>query len=301
MNLVENYLHYLTHTKRYSQHTVAAYERDLATFTTFIAKHTGEKLSKTTLMTLKIADVQAFLAHRKLKEKAGATTLNRQLAAIRSWFKWLQREGIKNAHIPTIPNLKTPAPLPKALSETDTFKLLETAAPPTVNPQQVTDVTRRNFALLMVLYGLGLRVSEALALTRGNVTKEALTITGKGQKQRIVAVPDAIASALQTYLNSGAHLPPTYPLFPNAQGLALTPRTAQRIVKKLREELGLPAHLTPHALRHSFATHLLHGGADLRTVQELLGHSTLATTQRYLASDVEHLIQTHRKAHPLEK
>ena len=300
MKYVEDYLHFLTHTKRYSPHTLAAYERDLISFCNFITTHIGQPLSKIQLSTLKITDVQAFLAYRKLKEQASPTTLNRQLAAIRSWFKWLKTEGIDNPLIPTIPNLKTPSPIPKALSEADTFKLLETAAPPTVNPQKVTASTRRNFALLMVLYGLGLRVSEALALTRQDVKKETLVITGKGQKERTVAIPDTIASALQTYLKSEAHLPPTYPLFPNNNGLPLTPRTAQRIVKKLREELGLPQHLTPHALRHSFATHLLHGGADLRTVQELLGHTTLATTQRYLANDVEHLIQTHRKAHPLE-
>ena len=151
------------------------------------------------------------------------------------------------------------------------------------------------------LYGLGLRISEALSLTRQDVAGDTLIVTGKGSKQRSLPLPLPVKSALNQWIKASYGAAPHDPLFPNPQNKPLSPRFAQKILQQTREALNLPAHLTPHALRHSFATHLLEGGADLRTVQELLGHSQLATTQRYLAADVQRLLTVHGKSHPLAK
>ncbi|MDD9912552.1 MAG: tyrosine-type recombinase/integrase [Alphaproteobacteria bacterium] len=300
MQLLEEFLTHIEKTKRYSTHTVAAYRRDLTQFLDFTTKHVGEEPTEQTLIKLEPTDVQAFLAYGKLKEHKKPTTLNRQLAAIRSWFQWLRTQKIHNDRICILRSLKIPEPTPKAINQDQAWELLKRAAPPSVGPQKAPLIQRRNFTLLVVLYGLGLRISEALALTRRDVRHGRLTIKGKGNKERIIPIPLQVQSALNSWLNAET-LPESAPLFPNNQGKPMTPRTAQRAVKDLREQLDLPEHLTPHALRHSFATHLLESGADLRSVQELLGHSSLGTTQRYLAGDVKRLIDVHAKTHPLHQ
>jgi integrase/recombinase XerC len=306
--LVREFCAYLADVRRQSPHTVAAYGRDLAAMLAFWAKHLQlESLGQADLARLQSEDVQAYLA-AKLRPTghgiAAKTSLNRQLSSLRSFGKWLrQAHGTEIAALAGLRGLKAPAPTPKALNEDQTFDLLAAIAPPPVRgentakrPQQA-----RNLALFMTLYGLGLRISEALSLRRADVAGEVVIVTGKGQKQRQVPLPLPVKSALEDWLKSSQQQPPTAPLFPNEQGKALSARMAQKMLKSARESLNLPAHATPHALRHSFATHLLHGGADLRTVQELLGHSQLATTQRYLAADVGHLLKTHANAHPLGK
>lgn len=216
-------------------------------------------------------------------------------------MRWLhQHHGVSNPAITRLKGLKAPASVPKALNTSQTWQLLEGLAPPPA-AHTATPEARRNFALLITLYGLGLRISEALSLTRAAVGGDTLTVQGKGNKQRSLPLPLPVKSALNSWLNCSHSLHPTAPLFPNPQGKALSPRYAQKLLQDTREALGLPAHLTPHALRHSFATHLLEGGADLRTVQELLGHSQLATTQRYLATDVQRLLTVHTQSHPLGK
>ena len=306
--LLTDYLHWLEHVRRTSPHTVAAYGRDLSALFTFLQEHTGQPITGTTFATLTQSDVQAYLAHRLTPKgrlnRAGTnskTSLNRQLSALRGFARWLhQHHDVANSAITGLKGLKTPASTPKALNHDQTWQLLENLSPPPA-AHTTTPEVRRNFALLLTLYGLGLRISEALNLTRADVTGDILTVTGKGNKQRSLPLPLPVKSALNQWLNASHEQPPTAPLFPNPHGQPLTPRFAQKLLQETREALGLPAHLTPHALRHSFATHLLEGGADLRTVQELLGHSQLATTQRYLAADVQRLLTVHSQSHPLAK
>lgn len=306
--LVDAFCAWLAEVRRQSPHTVAAYGRDLTAMFTFWQKHLQvEIVAVDELRSLQPEDIQAYLANRLSPSGHGVaakTSLNRQLSSLRSFAKWLrQQHGTEIAALQGLRGLKAPAPTPKALNEDQAFQLLAAVAPPPVRDADATNRPQqaRNLALLMLLYGLGLRIAEALALTRADVAGDTLMVLGKGQKQRQLPLPLPVRSALDEWLKASQQLPPTAPLFPNAQGKALTPRMAQKLLQQAREALGLPAHATPHALRHSFATHLLHGGADLRTVQELLGHSQLATTQRYLAADIGHLLQTHAKAHPLGK
>ena len=306
--LLADYLTWLSDVRRTSPHTVLAYRRDLTALFAFLQAHTGHTVTENTFTGLTPSDIQAYLASkltpggRLNRASASAkTSLNRQLSALRGFSRWLSsHRGVANAAISRLHGLKTPAPVPKALNHEQAWQLLEQLAPP---PQAhtATPEVRRNFALFITLYGLGLRISEALALTRADVAGDTLTVTGKGNKQRQLPLPLPVKSALNQWLKGSNGQPPHAPLFPNPQGKALSPRFAQKILQSTREALNLPAHLTPHALRHSFATHLLEGGADLRTVQELLGHSQLATTQRYLAADVQRLLTVHGKSHPLAK
>ncbi|RYG59937.1 MAG: tyrosine recombinase XerC [Alphaproteobacteria bacterium] len=306
--LLQDYLTWLQDVRRTSPHTVVAYRRDLTALFAFLQAHTGNTVSENTFADLTPSDIQAYLASkltpggRLNRGSANAkTSLNRQLSALRGFARWLSaHRGVGNVSISRLHGLKTPAPVPKALNHEQAWQLLEELAPP---PQAHTSTpeVRRNFALFITLYGLGLRISEALNLTRADVSGDVLTVTGKGNKQRQLPMPLPVKSALNQWLKASNGQLPSAPLFPNPQGKALSPRFAQKILQHTREALNLPAHLTPHALRHSFATHLLEGGADLRTVQELLGHSQLATTQRYLAADVQRLLTVHTKSHPLAK
>ncbi len=314
------FLAWLAGVRRTSPHTVAAYGRDLRDMLVFFRTHRGdaESSAEALMGQLTEADVQAYLAHKMRpsgglqsigngRGNASKATLNRQLSALRSFSRWLATAcGAENTQIVHMRGLKVPAPVPRALTAAQTFQVLEAVAPPPV--RSVTAQTaegaraqKRNLALLMMLYGLGLRISEALSLTRADVAGEVVTVTGKGNKQRQVPLPLPVQSALNSWMNASHEAPPTAPLFPNARGKALTPRFAQKMLQDAREALNLPAHATPHALRHSFATHLLNNGADLRTVQELLGHRQLATTQRYLAADTQRLLSVHTAAHPLAK
>lgn len=306
--LLTDFLQWLEEVRRTSPHTVLAYRRDLTALFAFLEEHTGKPITENTFVELTASDIQAYLASRltpkgKLNRAttSAKTSLNRQLSALRGFARWLSsHRGVSNPAISKLHGLKTPAPVPKALNHDQAWQLLETLAPP---PQAhtATPEVRRNFALFITLYGLGLRISEALSLTRQDVAGDTLIVTGKGNKQRQLPLPLPVKSALNQWLKASNEALPNAPLFPNPQGKALSPRFAQKILQQTREALNLPAHLTPHALRHSFATHLLEGGADLRTVQELLGHSQLATTQRYLAADVQRLLSVHSKAHPLAK
>lgn len=312
--LVGKFCEFVANERGYSPHTTAAYGRDLSAMFAFWEEHLGTALNKATLASVQAEDIQAYLAH-KLRPTGGfvahtgaaKTSLNRQLSALRSFGKWLH--STQRVVIPGLKNmrgLKTPAPVPKALNEAQTFDLLAAIAPPPVRQtgdENNTDrpTQARNLALLMLLYGVGLRISEALNLNRAAIAGDSLRVLGKGNKERIVPLPLAVKSALNHWLAANNSLPPEAPLFPGRNGKPLTARSIQKLLQNTRTALGLPAHATPHALRHSFATHLLHGGADLRTVQELLGHAQLATTQRYLANDMKHLLESHAKAHPLGK
>lgn len=309
--LISTFCGWMEDIRRASPRTVEAYRRDLTALFAFCESHRAEPLTATAFTTLQPEDIQAYLASKLAASRQATprakTTLNRHLSSLRAFTRFMaehhgQRGQYANTALLGIRGLKAPAPVPRALNPAQAWRVIESFAPPPATPKVPPEV-RRNFALFMLLYGLGLRISEALSLTRATaedtLQSEVLTITGKGNKQRQVPVPLPIQSALNQWLTACQHIGPAHPLFFGPSGQALTPRMAQKILQNLRESMGLPAHLTPHALRHSFATHLLAGGANLRDVQDLLGHKNLATTQRYLAADVQQLLRVHAAAHPL--
>jgi integrase/recombinase XerC len=299
--LKEKFLEYLKTEKRFSDHTLAAYNSDIQVFMQFLQEHLGQAITTDQLNKVRDTDLSAFLASQ-WRHNIGKSTMNRRLSTIRSFYKYLNREKlVDNPHVAAHKGVRTPKPVPYALNETDTAKLLEAL----LKHARSSWAGQQDYALLMTLYGLGLRISEALGLNIGDIGQASVTIRGKGNKERLVPVLPQIQQIWRDLLaGRSADLPngPNAPLFVSLRNRErLGPRHAQRLLERLRLEQGLPDELTPHALRHCFATHLLMNGANLRVVQELLGHASLSTTQRYLASDAAHLIAQHRKAHPLEQ
>lgn len=287
---------WLTDERRASAHTVAGYHRDLGAFLAFCAGHLGGTVGLADLAGLTPADFRAYLADLANRGLA-RTSIARALATVRGFFRFLDRRGLaSNAAVGALRTPKVPHAVPKALGETDALSAVETAGMVSDDPW----VAARDVALMMMMYGCGLRIGEALALTRRQAPRgDVLVVTGKGGKQRMVPVLPAVVEAVDAYLRACPWSPgPDGPLFVGARGGPLNPGVVQRQMRRLRALLGLPETATPHALRHSFATHLLAGGGDLRTIQELLGHASLSTTQRYTDVDVARLAAVHRRAHP---
>ena len=285
----------LAHEKRASPNTLRAYGDDMARFLDFQRTHLGKALTEKSLAGLRPADIRAFIASRR-SEGLGAGGVQRALAAVRSFFRFLARENILENAAPRsvkTPRLKRGPPQP--LSQPDAARVILEAG-----EQDVAWIGARDVALLTLLYGAGLRISEALSLKRADVPPgEMLTILGKGNKQRLVPVLPLLATALENYAKVIPFaLGPNAPLFLSRRGGAMSAREAQSLMQRLRGRLGLTARATPHALRHSFATHLLEGGGDLRSVQELLGHASLSTTQTYTQMDTRRLMETYAAAHP---
>jgi integrase/recombinase XerC len=281
--------------RRASPHTIAAYGRDLAFFLDFLTEHLGEVPSLATFAQLSAADYRAFLARRAAEVERAS--IARGLSVVRGFVRFLERRGLATSPALSILRApKLPRSIPKALSVADAAELVE--APPAL----VASVwqAKRDIALLTLLYGCGLRLSEALGLKSSEAPRgDLVTITGKGRKQRLVPVLPAVRQAITDYVAACPYpLAPDGPLFVGARGGPLNPRVVQRQMQVLRNALGLPETATPHALRHSFATHLLGRGADLRALQELLGHASLSSTQIYTAVDAAHLLDVYRNAHP---
>lgn len=277
-------------------HTLDGYDRDLRVFFAFLARHRGGPPSLADLAELGLGDFRAYLAERA-GEGLAASSRSRGLAAVRGFFRFLERRGL--AANPAIRLVRTPKvarSLPRPLEVGDALAAVDAAGRLSDEPW----LAKRDQALLLLLYGCGLRIGEALALNRRDAPAgDVLVVTGKGRKQRLVPVLPVVREAIAAYLTACPHaLPADAPLFLGARGGRLDPAVAQRQVRRLRSALGLPETATPHALRHSFATHLLADGGDLRTIQELLGHASLSTTQRYTAVDVSRLAAVHRRAHP---
>jgi integrase/recombinase XerC len=294
-SLRKNWLASLAHERRASPHTLRAYGDDVARFLGFEAGHIGGALTQKALAKLTPADIRAFITFRR-NEGLGPGGVQRALAAVRSFYKFLAKEGIlENAAARSIRTPRVRRGLPRPLSVEDAARAITEAG-----EHDVEWLGARDAALLTLLYGAGLRISEALGLKRGDVPLgETLTVIGKGRKERSIPVLPLVASALSDYAGkipfTGA---PSSPLFLSRRGRAMSPREAQGLMQRLRGRLGLPEKATPHALRHSFATHILQGGGDLRSVQELLGHASLSTTQVYTAMDTRQLLETYTKAHP---
>ena len=297
--MVAAWLDWLTHQKRHSPATVKAYRTDLFGFLRFCAGHLGDAPNLKTLLALTAADFRAWLAAQHRRGLARRSTV-RALAAVRSFYRFLDRQH--GQHNPAAAALRTPRleqRLPRPLSVPHIAVLLD--EPPDAAAPWVIS---RDLALFLLLYGAGLRIGEALGLERGAVgdapaALRSLTVTGKGGKQRLVPILPAIAAALAEYLEVCPYaLAGAAPLFVGVRGKRLQSAVVRRRMQHLRRLAGLPENATPHALRHSFATHLLAGGADLRVIQELLGHASLSTTQGYTAVEGERLIKLYHRAHP---
>ncbi len=292
----QDWLGSLANERRLSPETVEAYERDTRQFLQFMTGHIGGPPGISDIADLRPADLRSFLAHRR-SDKAEARTLGRNLAGIRSLLRFLERRGLANAAgAMALRAPRQPKSLPKPLSAADARRVVSAGAQLAEEPW----IAARNAAVLTLLYGSGLRISEALAIKAGDLPGAgALRVTGKGGKTRLAPVLPVAQKAVAEYRRlCPYHLAPEQPLFRGARGGPLDPAIIQREMRKLRSALDLPDTATPHALRHSFATHLLGRGGDLRTIQELLGHASLSTTQIYTAVDTQRLLDIYDAAHP---
>jgi len=290
---------WLSDERRMSNNTVLAYARDITSFLAFICRHLGAPPALRDLESLTTGDFRSYLAERSSRQMARSSTA-RAMATLRSFFRFLERRDLAhNAAIFAIRTPKLPKAVPKPLSENEALKSIDCAT----EVCNESWIGLRDTALFLILYGCGLRIGEALALNRRDAPRgDVMSISGKGNKERIVPVLPAITDAVAAYLDACPYpLKGEDPLFVGLQGKRLNPGVVQRQMRKLKALLALPGTATPHAFRHSFATHLLASGGDLRTIQELLGHASLSTTQRYTEVDIARLSAVHRNAHPRAK
>ena len=309
---VTQWLDSLQSLRGYSRHTRSAYENDIGHFMSFVRDYEGAEPDLETLRHFKLQSFRAWIAARAGEGKV-ATTNARAVASLRAFYRYLQKEyGIENVAALTLRAPKRGQAIPKAMTAKESLEAMEQIE----HFQQEAWVGLRDRALLGLLYGAGLRISEALSLTTAALqNKEYLVIRGKGNKERIVPWLPSVYRAVEEYVNSCPYLSQELqteqgearsvgfgaaaPLFYGVRGKRLQPAIFQRQLQHLRRSIGLPETATPHAFRHSFATHLLGKGGDLRSIQELLGHASLATTQRYTKIDTARLLEAYENAHPL--
>ena len=293
--LAARWASHLQHDRRRSPHTVRAYVATAHRFIEFLARHRGQSIAPGDLTDLSSADMRAFLAHRRA-EGLGAASAARELSGVRAFLTYAGEQCGGVAAVPRTRAPRRPRTLPRPASPDDAMGLAANAAEGASAPW----IGARDFAILLLLYGAGLRVAEALSLTARVLPLGAtLRVTGKRSKTRIVPIVPAVREAIEDYVrHCPCSLSGDSPLFVGARGGPLNPDLVRRSVAAARRRLGLPESLTPHALRHSFATHLLARGADLRSLQELLGHASLSSTQIYTAVDAARLLDVYRHAHP---
>ena len=293
---VEFYLDHLAGERRASPRTVEAYGRDLGQWVDFLTAHQGQAPRLGDLSQLKAMDWRAWMASRR-SEGVSARTLQRGLSAIRGLFEYARRRwDVHNPALGLIEAPKAPRRTPRPVSQPGALNLIEDAAQGDVEPW----IRARDVAILSLLYGCGLRLSEALAITAGELPLgQSLRVTGKGGKTRLCPVLPIVRKAVDEYAAlCPFDLDPDVSVFRGVRGGPLGSRTVQKLMAHLRSRLGLPDTATPHALRHAFATHLLAGGGDLRTIQELLGHASLSTTQIYAEVEASQLMRIHAATHP---
>lgn len=290
------WLTYLRAEKNMSPHTIRAYAGDVSQFILFLGPHLGHAPSVADLAN---ADLRAFRAwlSRRTMDGAAASSRARSLSGIKNLMSWMDKQGVMhNAAIRTVRTPKKPRKLPRPLFEKQALNLINHAG---INSEEDwTD--QRNRALFTLLYGCGLRIDEALSLDIRHLPRDGfLRVMGKGRKERQVPVLRIVEDMINSYRRA-CPFPetPDRPLFMGARGKRMRQQIAQKALRELRIELGLPENATPHALRHSFATHLLQNGANLREIQELLGHASLSTTQRYTDVDATELMKIYKAAHP---
>lgn len=279
-----------------SEATLDAYRRDLTDFLSFMTEHLGGPQGLSGLGAIRTSDMRAWMA-RERSAGLGARSLARKLSAVKSFYRWLaSREGYDVTPVLSAKAPKFQKSLPRPLAEDAARAMIDTVGSWDERPW----VAARDAAVLTLLYGCGLRISETLSLTvRDLPLGDTLRITGKGGKERIVPVIAPARAAVERYFELLPYFSePHQPLFRAIRGGGLSPRTVQKVVAQARMALGLPSSATPHAMRHSFATHLLSAGGDLRSIQDLLGHASLSTTQVYTAVDTARLMEVYDAAHP---
>ena len=279
-----------------SDNTITAYQQDLLEFFGFLAQHHGEIQGLPALANVSLPDMRAWMANAR-SNKLTSRSLARKLSAVKSFYRWLsEREGFDATTVLSVKAPKFQAKLPRPVGPVSAIDLLKT-----VQLQSLQDwVSARDLAVLTLLYGCGLRISEALSLSGKDIPLgTSLRIFGKGGNERIVPVLKIAAQSVTNYVAKCPYnISGESALFRGARGGPLSPRQIQKVTASARLQLGLPASVTPHAFRHSFATHLLNAGGDLRSIQELLGHSNLSTTQAYTAVDSARLMEVYQRAHP---
>ncbi len=293
---IEGWRTWLRSERRASPHTLESYGCDVASFFRFMSGHLGFPPGLKDLEAIELRDFRAWLAERNTRGMARTSTA-RALSTLRGFFRYLDRNGLAhNAAIGVLRPPRAPKPIPRALDQKEALEAVQGVA----GLAKESWVARRDVAVLLLLYGCGLRIGEALGLDRRDAPEgKAITVVGKGGHERVVPVLPVVAQAVNSYLAACPYvLEPGGPLFVGVRGKRLKARIIQGRLQKLRALLGLPETATPHALRHSFATHLLAGGGDLRTIQELLGHASLSATQRYTKVDSKQLATVYRNAHP---
>jgi integrase/recombinase XerC len=292
--LAARWASFLSHDRRRSPHTVRAYVATAHRFLDFLGRHRGEELGRFSLLAIPAVDLRAFLADRRAAG-LGASSAAREMSAVRAFLTFAAEDAGNVPQLPRTRAPKRPRTLPRPASPADAMALAEEAG-------AASDdwIGARDMAILLLLYGSGLRIAEAMGLTCGVLpVGRTLRVTGKRGKTRVVPVVDAVREAIAAYVAACPYpLIGQSPLFVGARGGPLNPDLVRRAVRSARQRLGLPDSLTPHALRHSFATHLLAGGADLRSLQELLGHASLSSTQIYTQVDAAQLLDIYRHAHP---
>lgn len=292
------WLQYLSAERRMAEKTSEAYERDLRQFFNYLTTYLAHPPELSDVKDLRPIDMRGFLSNRR-KDGAGARTLGRSLAGIRSFIRFLEKKGLaSSAGLAATRSPKQPKTLPKPIAPEQAIQLTDASQHLHEEPW----ITARDAAILTLLYGCGLRIGEALALTPHSLSDRSarsLSVTGKGNKTRLVPLLPVIHNAVDEYKKlCPYHLEKDEPLFRGARGGPLQAAILQKSMRLLRSALGMPDSATPHALRHSFATHLLSNGGDLRTIQELLGHASLSTTQIYTQVDTDHLMRAYKAAHP---
>lgn len=297
---LEAWARWLGDERRIAANTLKGYARDLTAFFLFLAEREGCPPGLSVLDALRPSDIRAFLAKRQA-DGLSRPSMARALSSLRGLFRWLDRESlVTNAAIGAVGSPKVPKSVPRALSAEEARETVASIDVFAAEPW----IARRDVAVFLLLYGAGLRIGEALGLNRADVPERGarnpmLRVTGKGNKQRVVPLLPIVADALHAHLGGGPFAGgPHSPLFVGVRGKRLDPSIIQGRMVSIRALLGLNEKATPHALRHSFATHLLGQGGDLRTIQELLGHASLSTTQRYTDVDAERLGAVHAAAHP---
>ncbi len=279
-----------------ADNTIKAYQTDVLGFLSFMTQHNGETQGLGPVARISVRDMRSWMAHERGRG-VGARSLARALSAVKSFYRWLaEREDFEATAVLSTRAPKFQRKLPRPLAEDAASAMIDTVELQARDPW----VAARDAAVVTLLYGCGLRISEALGLTGRDVPlPDVLRIIGKGGKERIVPVIEAAKEAVVSYQRLCPYPVETdAPLFRAIRGGPLSPRAIQKVMEQARLQLGLPATATPHAMRHSFATHLLEAGGDLRTIQELLGHASLSTTQAYTAVDTAHLMDVYDKAHP---
>ncbi len=297
--LIDEWQNSLLSQRRLSDLTGSSYLLDMKEFMTFLFLHLGSPVAIKDLKKISVADFRSFLMWR-VEHDASRSTVARGMSALRNFFRYLtRRDVLENTAIMAVKTPLKAKVLPKPLSPEDARRFLQAAKTMAKKPWEQA----RDEALYMLMYGCGLRIAETLSLNVGDIdlSSDAFIIRGKGNKERLVPLLPIVKKTIRTYLKICPNPTPGAPLFVGSRGERINPGVVQRNVRLIRRALGLPDTVTPHALRHSFATHILQGGADLRTVQELLGHSSLSATQRYTEVDFTGLQKVYEHAHPHAK